>query len=150
MASHHLELADEYRLGAEQAAKDLTEPLQYRKASLTELYDMVDKTTKDLMKDILKQIQQDQPADAVFEAMAYRLRFLCEYVAPKAYWYGYVKTCFGAGIKELEIDFGGSDDAKEHKAKIVDGRISLEDIPAYHAYCDCKVVLPQRQKGEIA
>jgi hypothetical protein len=133
-------IADEFRAGAEQAWQDSGSVLRdWKRPSLTALYDIVDDTTKSLMKDLASRIKQEEHAGTAFETLAYRVRFLCEYIAPKAYWYGYVRTCDSLGIKTVEIEFDGSDDSKEHAKKITTSKFSLDDIPAFHAYCDCKV-----------
>lgn len=116
---------------------------QMLKLTLALLNDETEKNVVGLYKDIqgkLKGKEDDrQQMEAVFDAMEYRLRFLTEYIVPKAYWYSYVKACAQMGIKKVYIDFDGSDDRKEHSRIVETGKFSLDDIPAFNAYCDCKI-----------
>ena len=76
-----------------------------------------------------------------FDTLEYRLRFMCEYIAPKAYWYGFIKGCASLGIEQVEIQLSKNEDPQEHKTVVNTRNFSLGDIPAYHAYCSCKVTL---------
>lgn len=114
------------------------------KAPLIE--DEIRRKVTNLLKDISKRLKDADDADAVFEALEYRLRFLLEYVIPKAHWFAYVKTCEEIGIDKVYIDFKGSDDEKDHPSVINTKRFSLDDIPAYHAFCDCEVTLKAGDK----
>ena len=117
--------------------------VHYTKLSLSTLEDIAENTVVDLFKDVqkrLKGVEGDrQQMEAIFDSMEYRLRFLTEYVLPKAYWYSYVKTCAQLGIDKVYIDFDGSDDAKDHSEVVNTNSFSLDDIPAFNAYCDCKI-----------
>jgi hypothetical protein len=100
-------------------------------------------TVQNLLKDIKERIAKTEDKaeiKAVFNAMAYRLRYLINYVLPKAYWYHYVKTGAAYGINKAYIDFGGSSDEKTHKPTIDPSDFGMDDIPAFHAFCDCKVL----------
>ena len=111
---------------------------------------LVNKTEKILtqmfmdIKSKLKDINEKADIEAVFEAMSYRLRFLCEQITVKAYWYGYVKCCASLNIPTVYVDFGKSEDRKEHKKMINTKAFDLNDIPAFNAYCTCKVKLKGR------
>lgn len=120
----------------------------FRKISLTlineNVADMLDRMFKDIAKRLDKSSSKEERA-AAFDAIEYRLRFLCESILVKAYWFGYVKACQQLGIKKVYVDFGKSNDKKEHKSVINTRNFSLEDIPAFHAYCTCKLYI--RNKG---
>ena len=140
-------IAREFRSGSEKAWLDLGKPQRdWHSPSVSLLNETVESTTKTLMQDLLKRCKTSEEADAAFETLSYRLRFLCEFIAPKAYWYGYVKTCAQAGVAELEIEFDGSEDEDKHKAVINPQKFTLQDIPAFHAYCDCTIKPP---KGDV-
>lgn len=111
------------------------------KFSLTALQDYTTKQVTKLLKDIKSRIKKTEDPEAVFDALEYRLRFLIEYVVPKAYWYSYVKTCSQVGIDQVYIDFNGSDDEKDHSKVVKTKSFSIEDVPAFHSFCDCKITL---------
>jgi hypothetical protein len=99
-------------------------------------------TLKSIMTDIKRRVTLDRSQSnviATFKGLEYRLRFLLEYILPKIYWYAYVKTGAACGIEKAYIQFKGSDDQGEHESEINTGRFGIDDIPAFHAFCDCKV-----------
>lgn len=110
--------------------------------SLTLFEDMTKDTVENLLKDIKKKIgksSDEVQIRTVFNTMEYRLKFLINYVFPKVYWYSFIKTGQAYGIEKAYIDFDGSDDSKDHSDEIDTSNFSLDDIPAFHAFCDCKV-----------
>ena len=101
-----------------------------------------DKRLDKIFKDIWSQLKDAKTREdtaAVFDKVAYRIRFLCESIAGKARWFVYVKTCADIGVDKVYVDFGNSDDRKEHKAVIKTNAFSFDDIPPYHAYCSCSI-----------
>ena len=50
-----------------------------------------------------------------------------------------VKTGY-SNVKKVKVNFNGSADAKDHEEIIDTKNFKLDDIPAYHAYCDCEIV----------
>lgn len=109
----------------------------------------VDQTLKQLLKDLRVRLSANRDKDhvmIVFNALEYRIRFLLEFVMPKVFWYSYIKTGAAMGIEEAEILFQGSDDEKEHDDIINTKYFRMEDIPAFHSFCDCKVKLKVGEK----
>lgn len=101
----------------------------------------VEYTVTNLMKDIKKAVEgKDKDIDVVFDTYEYRLRFACTHITAKAYWYGYVKACASMDVKKVKVNFNGSADAEDHEEIIDTKNFKLDDIPAYHAYCDCEIV----------
>ena len=100
-------------------------------------------TIKELLKDIKKRVNSNNKDQVkiIFNALRYRIRFLLEFIMPKVFWYSYIKAGASLGIKEAEVLFKGSDDADEHDSIINTNNFSIEDIPAFHSFCDCKVKL---------
>ena len=98
----------------------------------------LDKIFKDIQSR-LKDVKTGDEAKAVFDATAYRIRFLCEFIVGKARWYVYAKACADLGINKIYVDFGKSDDRKDHKKVVNTKAFGLDDIPPYHAYCSCKL-----------
>jgi predicted metallopeptidase len=112
-----------------------------RRVDLSSLEEDAKKTITKLLKDIKGRIKKSDDPDAVFESLEYRLRYLLEYIVPKAYWYSYVKACAQIGIDKVYVDFKGSHDENDHPSVINTKRFHWEDIPAYHPFCDCEVTL---------
>lgn len=133
----------ESQKGILKAIKDSKEKdVSLRKLSLVLIYKDIDRIVNGIFTDIkrkLKSAEGRQEKEAVFDSMEYRLRFLTEHIVAKAYCFGYAKTCEQLGIKKIYVDFGNSDDRKEHKSIIDTSAFTLDDIPPFHAYCTCKI-----------
>lgn len=130
--------------GVTRALKDLNKSQTLAKIPATLIDDSVSKFTTKLFKDInkrLKKADNKQERELVFDTMEYRLRFLCDHIASKALWYGYIKTCAQFDVKQVYVNFGTSPDADNHEKLINPKNFTLEDIPAFHAYCTCKIGL---------
>ncbi|MED1125320.1 hypothetical protein [Bacillus atrophaeus] len=112
-----------------------------QKISLSVLEDDAKETVTKLLKDIKSKVKGSDDPDAVFGSLEYRLRYLLEYIVPKAHWYAYVKACKQIGISKVHVNFHGSHDEKDHPSVIDTQNFSPEDIPAYHPFCDCEVTL---------
>ena len=144
----HKYIEEEEEKGFRKALKDLNKKngAQYDISSSV----IINKTEKILtqmfvdIKTKLKEATSQAEIEAVFDAMSYRLRFLCEQITVKAYWYGYVKCCAKLNIPTVYVDFGKSSDKKDHKKYINPKSFSLDDIPAFNAYCSCKVKVKGR------
>ena len=106
--------------------------------------DQIDKIVTHVFKDVHKKLKDignsgtKTERRAAFDVTEYRLRFLSEHIIPKAYWYGYIKTCQQLKIPEVFVQFKQSSDKEDHEAVIKTNHFSLSDIPAFHAYCSCK------------
>ena len=98
----------------------------------------IEKTLKDIKKKV-KDEEDPNKIQAIFESMEYRLRYMLEYILPKAYWYSFLRTGLEFKYNKAKIDFDGSDDEKDH-SKIIDLKnINLDEIPPFHPFCDCKI-----------
>ena len=109
------------------------------------------KVLTSMFKDIekkLKSCNTREDREKVFNSMEYRLRFLMESIASKAYWFGYAKTCSYLKIPKIYVSFGKSDDKKEHEAVVHTDHFSLDDIPPFHAYCSCRLGTEKEKAGE--
>lgn len=131
--------------GANKAIKDLNKDdleVHADKINLSDLERDAQKTITKLLKDIRSRIRKGEDPGSVIDILEYRLRFLLEYIIPKSFWYSYVKTVSQLGVKKVYIDFDGSHDKNDHPSVIDTNNFDWEnDIPAYHPFCDCKVVL---------
>lgn len=111
---------------------------------VTELTNRADKTLSNLFAEINKRIKEDSDREEIlriFDSLEYRIRFLVEQIVQKAYWYAYVKCCARMKIKKVYVDFGTSDDRKDHHPCIRTQYFDLEEIPAFNSYCSCKIGL---------
>jgi hypothetical protein len=113
------------------------------KIDLSLFEDEASETLQGLFKDIKKRLKaadKDKTVtQAIFNALEYRIRFMIEFILPKVYWYSYVKTGAHFDIDKAYIQFDGSDDANQHQSEIDTHRFSIDEIPAYHSFCNCKV-----------
>lgn len=135
--------------GVNLAIKDARQGTVSKKIPLTLLNERIRKTVTGIMDDIKKRLKNATTATekrAAFDAVEYRLRFLAESVTSKAYWFGYVKACEQLGIEKVYVDYGNSSDKEEHKAIVNTKAFALDDIPAYHAYCTCKIGLHKERR----
>jgi len=107
---------------------------------VTKVFRDVSKKLKDIGKDGTKTERY-----AAFDVLEYRIRFLSDEIVSKAYWYGYVKACQQFKIPEVFVHFHGSPDQEDHSEIIKTNKFSLDDIPAFHAYCSCRIGLEQEK-----
>ena len=78
----------------------------------------------------------------LFKDMEYRLRFACEYLSAKAYWYSNIIGYKLQGIKSLELDL--SDGHKDNKSTISTDKFTIDQIPPFSPYCSCEVKKPEK------
>lgn len=115
---------------------------------LTSFYDEINDNIKGLLKLIEKELNEDKSVEYVFNKYEYRLRFLEDYIARKAYWYSYIKTGAFSGIKQAYIKFSSEKDAKGRDSVIDTEAFSVDNIPAYHSFCNCEVTYKPIKAGE--
>lgn len=107
-----------------------------------DLGEHIDKHVTAMFKDIDRKLKENTDAEKAFNSSEYRIRFLADHVMSKAHWYSYVKTAQALGIKEVKVNFSpGSPDANNYGSKINTSHFSLDDIPAFHPYCKCSLIL---------
>lgn len=131
-------------LGVRKAMQDTSHAYMTEKMPTKLLDDLIDKTLIRMFKDIQKRLNKASTTEekqAAFDAVEYRLRFLSEQVVAKAYWYGYVKACAQFKIDQVYVYFGKSKDREDHDTAVNTHAFTLDDIPAFNAYCSCKVGL---------
>jgi len=100
------------------------------------------KTLDKLYKDIKKRLQDKRDEDSVktvFETLEYRLEYMLEYILPKTYWYSFLKTGAKYNIKKAYIQFSSEKDEEGHPDTINPKSFRIEDIPAYHSFCNSKI-----------
>ena len=144
--------AVELQNGVARAVSDSkVKPDSLRKVSSRLIDDKIERIVTKVFKDVhkrLKEIGKDGTKTerrAAFDVVEYRIRFIANEIISKAYWYGYVKACQQLKIPEVFVHFNGSTDQEEHQEIIKTNKFSLDDIPAFHAYCSCKIGLEQEK-----
>ena len=115
---------------------------------LTSFYEEIDDNIKGLLKLIEKDLSEDKDVEEVFNKYEYRLRFLEDYIARKAYWYSYIKTGAFSDVKQAYIKFSSEKDAKGRDSVIDTEAFSVDNIPAYHSFCNCEVTYKPIKAGE--
>ena len=118
------------------------------KIILTSFYEEIDDNIKGLLKLIEKDLSEDKDVEEVFNKYEYRLRFLEDYIARKAYWYSYIKTGAFSNVKQAYIKFSSEKDAKGRDSIIDTEAFSVDNIPAYHSFCNCEVTYKPIKAGE--
>lgn len=143
---------DSIAQGVNRAIREAKRGTADKKVPVTQINNRIRSTTDKILKDAKRRLKgADSKAEkrAAFDAVEYRLRFLCEGIVDKAYWFGYMKACAQLKVPEVYVDFGQdgkSLDKETHKAIVNPRAFTLDDIPSYNAYCTCKLGL--RKAGE--
>ena len=144
--------AVELQKGVERALSDSkVKPDSLRQISTRLIDDKIERIVTKVFKDVHKRLKEigkegtKTERRAAFDVVEYRIRFIADQIVSKAYWYGYVKTCQQLKIPEVFVHFNGSSDQEEHQEIIKTNKFSLDDIPAFHAYCSCKIGLEQEK-----
>lgn len=109
-----------------------------------EINKLADKTVERFIDDMSVKIKsKNKSIDDCFIFMEYRLRFACNFLSQKAYWYGFVKGCAVRGAKRLTIKLS-DDHKKEHKSVIHTDNFNIDNIPPFSPYCTCSIVTPSK------
>ena len=73
-----------------------------------------------------------------FEQEKYRLHYLVDLAARKAYWYSYAKTCGANGVKALKVKCREGSRHADMNGKVINtNQFNLNDIPGYSSNCTC-------------
>ena len=128
--------------------KSINAKFPQEKIVLSQLYDEVEDNINSILKDIKNDIKDESEIEKAFNKHEYRIKFLEDYFARKAYWYSYIKTGAFIGIKEAYIKFNSDEDAKDKNTKINTEAFSINDIPAFHSFCNCEVTYKPIKDGE--
>lgn len=109
--------------------------------NLNIFYSEAEKTIVNILKDMKKRLtdREFETVDIVISSLEYRFRFLLEYLLPKVYWYSYLKAGAKFGVENAKVQFGDSSDSEKHDSIISTTNFKLDDIPAFHPFCDCKL-----------
>lgn len=127
---------------------DKTKLFPSKEISMTDFYEEVEDKVKNIMKTVKKELASDENnISAVFDKQEYKLRFLTDFVLRKAYWYSYVKTGALVGVEKAYIIFNSEKDAKGRNDYIDTKAFTVDDIPAYHSFCDCEITYNKDKKA---
>lgn len=105
----------------------------------------IDATITALFLDIQKQINRlqknksKQSIKDIFDTYEYRLRYLLEYIEPKAFWFAYIQTGALLGEEVAYIEFNSEEDKEKYPSQINTKDFAMKDIPAFHSFCNCKI-----------
>jgi hypothetical protein len=116
------------------------------KIDLTEFYKEIRKSLSNILVDIDKTIN-NKNLDDIFDDNEYRLLYLLDYIQRKVYWYSYIKAGALMGVSNAYILFNSKSDKENHKIKIETDNFSLDDVPSYHSFCDCRITYNKHNKG---
>jgi len=113
---------------------------------LKEINKSANKSIKNLIEDIAKRVNgQERNIMDCFSFMEYRLRFACEFLSSKAYWYGIVSGYKDQGVKKLKIKLSDNH-SQDHDSIISTDNFNINQIPPYSPYCACEVEKPEVSK----
>lgn len=96
-----------------------------------------------LMNDIKKSIDpsdSDESIRAVFDKYEYRIDFIISYYSLKSYNLGYISQAKLHGVDKVFINFNSDIDKENHDGDVINtSAYTLDDIPAYHPFCECSL-----------
>ena len=118
------------------------------KIDMSEIEKEIEIVLRDLFKDMKKKIKSGEEPEKAIDSLEYRLRFLIDFVMRKTYWYAFIKAGNVLGMKKAYVIFNSEDDAEERDSVINTNSFSLDDIPAYHSFCNCKLTYQEEKAGE--
>ena len=113
---------------------------------LIDFYEEIENSLSNILVDIKKSVTKNTLND-VFDKNEYRLLYLLDYMQRKAYWYSYVKAGAMIGVSDAYIIFNSKDDEENRNTNINTYNFTIDDVPSYHSFCDCKVTYNKNDKG---
>ena len=116
------------------------------KIELINFYEEIENSLSNILVDIKKTVTKEN-IDDIFDKNEYRLLYLLDYIQRKAYWYSYIKAGSFIGIDKAYIIFNSEPDEKDHDSIIDTNKFTIEDVPSYHSFCNCKVTYNKNDKG---
>ena len=126
--------------------QDADNKIPTEKIDLTDFYKEIRKSLSNILVDIDKTLG-NKNIDDIFDDNEYRLLYLLDYMQRKVYWYSYIKAGALMGISNAYITFNSKSDKENHKVKIETNDFSLDDVPSYHSFCDCRITYNKHNKG---
>jgi hypothetical protein len=115
------------------------------KIELNEFYKEIRTSLSNILVDIENSIKKNN-LDDVFNDNEYRLLYLLDNMQRKVYWYSYIKVGALMGIEKVYILFNSDDDKKNHEVEVNVNNFSLDEIPSYHSFCNCRITYDKIKK----
>ena len=125
--------------------EDKDNKLPTEKIDLEEFYKEIRTSLSNILVDIEKTINNTNLND-IFDDNEYRLLYLLDFMQRKVYWYSYIKVGALMGKRKAYIVFDSEKDKDEHDRVIELDNFSIEDIPSYHSFCNCKITYDKDTK----
>ena len=123
--------------------------LPEKSINLEDFYEESEIAFKKLVKTLKNAIEENNnDYSTAFEKYEYKLRFISDFIVRKAYWYSYAKTGALLDVKQAYIIFNSEKDAEGRNDKIDTKAFTVDDIPAYHSFCDCEITYNKEKAGE--
>ena len=116
------------------------------KIDLINFYEEIENSLSNILVDIKKTVTKENMND-VFDKNEYRLLYLLDYMQRKVYWYSYIKAGSLINVDKAYIIFNSNDDKGNHKPIIDTNKFTIEDVPSYHSFCNCRVTYNKSDKG---
>ena len=126
--------------------RDENNSVPSEKIDLTDFNKEIRNSLSNILGDIDKSLGKTNVND-IFDENEYRLLYLLDYIQRKVYWYSYIKAGALMGISNAYIIFSSKHDKENHKTKIETDNFSLEDVPSYHSFCNCRITYNKNDKG---
>ena len=127
--------------------KDENNKLPTEKIDLDNFYKEIRISLSNILVDIEKTINKSNVND-IFDDNEYRLLYLLDYMQRKVYWYSYIKAGALLGMSKAYISFNSKNDEEEREHVINTDDFSLEDVPSYHSFCNCRITYDKNKGGE--
>ena len=125
---------------------DLNNEIPSESIDLINFYEEIEKSLSNILVDIKNSVTKENMND-VFDKNEYRLLYLLDYIQRKVYWYSYIKSGALMKIEKAYIIFSSNEDEEEHESIIDTNKFTIEDVPSYHSFCNCKVTYNKNDKG---
>lgn len=116
------------------------------KIDLINFYEEIENSLSNILVDIKKTVTKENIND-IFDKNEYRLLYLLDYMQRKVYWYSYIKAGSLIGIDKAYIIFNSDSDKENHEPIIDTNKFTIEDVPSYHSFCNCKITYNKNDKG---
>lgn len=116
------------------------------KIDLINFYEEIENSLSNILVDIRNTVSK-QNIDDVFDKNEYRLLYLLDYIQRKVYWFTYIKTGAILDVDKAYIVFNSKKDKEEHDVVVETNKFTIEDVPSYHSFCNCKVTYNKSDKG---
>ena len=116
------------------------------KIDLINFYEEIENSLSNILVDIRNTVSK-QNIDDVFDKNEYRLLYLLDYIQRKVYWFTYIKTGAILDVDKAYIVFNSKKDKEEHDVEVDTNKFTIEDVPSYHSFCNCRVTYNKSDKG---